>query len=492
VAAASADISARPLSYVAVVANKIYDGSTAATISSESLSGVVAGDSVSTSHGSASFADKEIGYRKTVTIAGVAISGADSGNYSIAPVATAQADIAVAGGTALSGTTETMLSQQSSLQSLAVAPIVQGATEPAGGIGNGGATMSNFQNGATPSQPVADAAHTEAPAQPTAAKLVVDANKSLPKLAGVLNRSDLQAIGRQVYEARTQLFGEALSLLAKNPRAADIADCGAGGGDLCIVAASPQKVPVQDEYLPMVKRKVALLIGNNNYRSPITELDTAINDVTVIGAELKEKMGYEVKVIRNADRRGIVDALNDLIRNTERNDSVVVMYAGHGYLQDSTKMGYWLPTDADAEKPDNWISNDTIARALGNIPAKQVMLVSDSCYSGTLTKEGKVAEIVGISREQTLTRRSVLALSSGADEPVSDEGRENHSIFAWNMIQSIKQMKDETSGQKLHAVIKEAVTREFPQVPQYGAVISAGHAAGGEYLLMPKKEEKKQ
>jgi hypothetical protein len=98
-----------------------------------------------------------------------------------------------------------------------------------------------------------------------------------------------------------------------------------------------------------------------------------------------------------------------------------------------------------------------------------------------------VTETVGITRDQTLTRRSVLALSSGGEEPVSDEGQDNHSIFAWNLIQSLKNMNDETSGKDLHATVKEAVTKDFPQVPQYGTVVSAGHAEGGEYLLTPKR-----
>jgi uncharacterized caspase-like protein len=240
------------------------------------------------------------------------------------------------------------------------------------------------------------------------------------------------------------------------------------------------------EFVPIVKRKIALVIGNNSYRSPIPELETAINDVTAIGEQLGAQLGYEVKVVQNASRKETIDALNDLIRTTGPDDSVLVMYAGHGYLDEKTSAGYWIPTDANAFKPDQWISNDSIARALNNIPAKQVMLVSDSCYSGSLTKEGKQTETVGISREQTLTRRSVLAMSSGGEEPVSDEGVDNHSIFAWNLLQSIKTMTNETSGQKLHATIKEAVTKDFPQVPQYGTVVSAGHTEGGEYLLTPK------
>ncbi|MBK7052137.1 MAG: caspase family protein [Rhodoferax sp.] len=315
-------------------------------------------------------------------------------------------------------------------------------------------------------------------------KLIVDATKSLPKLAGVLKQPELQAINQQVHEARTKLFAGALDMLEKDPKAADVADCVEGSTDLCIA-----QVPAPTAaYLPVVKRRFALLIGNNAYRSPVPELETAINDVTAIGAELRDKLGYEVKVVQNAGRKDMVDALNDLIRTTGKDDSVVIMYAGHGYLDDKTKAGYWIPLDATTTNPDKWVSNDTIARALRNIPAKQVMLVSDSCYSGSLTKEGKQISTVAISREQTLTRRSVLAFSSGGEEPVTDDGHDQHSIFAWNMIESLKSMKTETSGQQLHASIKAAVAEEYPQVPQYGTVNSAGHAEGGEYLLTPKKE----
>ena len=448
----TASITAKPVSYTATVANKTFDGKTTAKVASQSLSGVIAGDSVSASYASANFADKDIGQQKSVTIAGIALSGADGGNYSINTQFGAKADITPGGDQANSVATETAVSRQSSL--LPEHPVL----EP------------NMFPGAT--------------ARP---KLMVDASKSLPKLAGVLNRSDLQAMSQQVQEARSQLFGGALSLLAQDHKVAEIADCGSGGGDTCI--AKPLVAAVHEGYVPVVKRKIALMIGNNAYRSPIPNLETAINDVSAIGTALRDRLGYEVKVVENAGRKEIVAALNELIRTTGRDDSVMVMYAGHGYLDKNTQNGYWIPADASAANPDKWISNETITRALRNIPAKQVMLVSDSCYSGSLTKEGKKIDTVGVSREQMLTRRSVLAFSSGGEEPVSDEGRDNHSIFAWNVIQSLKQMKDETSGQQLHATIKEAVTKEFPQAPQYGVVISAGHSEGGEYLLTPKGEK---
>jgi hypothetical protein len=64
--------------------SKIYDGTTAATISNRALSGVVGSDNVTLSGGSASFATKNAGNGKTVTATGLSLSGASAGNYQLA------------------------------------------------------------------------------------------------------------------------------------------------------------------------------------------------------------------------------------------------------------------------------------------------------------------------------------------------------------------------------------------------------------------------
>src|SRR6185436_2307553 len=74
--------------------SKIYDGTTAATISNRTLSGVVGGDDVTLSGGSATFADKNAGNGKSVTATGLSLSGASAGNYQLASTSvTATADI---------------------------------------------------------------------------------------------------------------------------------------------------------------------------------------------------------------------------------------------------------------------------------------------------------------------------------------------------------------------------------------------------------------
>ncbi|MDI6751222.1 MAG: YDG domain-containing protein [Rhodocyclaceae bacterium] len=93
---ASADITPKALSLSGLTANdKTYDGTTAATLGSlGTLSGVITGDDVSVSGtASASFADKNAGTGKTVTVSGLALTGTDAGNYTLGSGATATASI---------------------------------------------------------------------------------------------------------------------------------------------------------------------------------------------------------------------------------------------------------------------------------------------------------------------------------------------------------------------------------------------------------------
>ncbi|WP_264593270.1 YDG domain-containing protein [Sphingobium sp. B1D7B] len=60
---------------------KTYDGTTAATLLPVSLNGVIAGDAIAVSATSAAYDDRNVGTGKRVTVAGLALSGGDAGNY---------------------------------------------------------------------------------------------------------------------------------------------------------------------------------------------------------------------------------------------------------------------------------------------------------------------------------------------------------------------------------------------------------------------------
>ncbi len=82
-ASATANITAATLTALVSASNKVYDGTTAATIVTNSLNGVLGSDNVSLNGGTAAFADKNVGTNKTVTVSGLSLNGADAANYQL-------------------------------------------------------------------------------------------------------------------------------------------------------------------------------------------------------------------------------------------------------------------------------------------------------------------------------------------------------------------------------------------------------------------------
>ena len=78
----TADITPRILTVTAMAQDKVYDGTTTATVSL--TDNRVAGDVFTDAEIAASFADKNVGTAKTVTVAGISIAGTDAGNYVLA------------------------------------------------------------------------------------------------------------------------------------------------------------------------------------------------------------------------------------------------------------------------------------------------------------------------------------------------------------------------------------------------------------------------
>jgi len=78
---ASASITARDLTVTATGINKVYDGTTAAsvTLGTDALGG----DNVTALYSSASFADANAGSGKAVSVSGISLTGSDAGNYNL-------------------------------------------------------------------------------------------------------------------------------------------------------------------------------------------------------------------------------------------------------------------------------------------------------------------------------------------------------------------------------------------------------------------------
>lgn len=226
----------------------------------------------------------------------------------------------------------------------------------------------------------------------------------------------------------------------------------------------------------------ALLIGNDDYQD-IPDLKTAANDAHAVGRLLKEAYGFETTYLINAGRKEIIDELSRLRRTLTPRDNLLIYYAGHGHLDNDSSRGYWLPVDAERDSSANWISTGTISDFLKAMEAKHVIVVADSCYSGTLSRAVKLIVPSSEYLRRIAGKRARVALTSGGVEPVLDDGRRGHSVFAGALLDALGENRGVLEGSRLFNQIRQPVILNAPQTPEYSDIRYTDHE-GGDFLFI--------
>ncbi len=229
-------------------------------------------------------------------------------------------------------------------------------------------------------------------------------------------------------------------------------------------------------------RYFALVIGINRYPK-LTRLETAINDARSVAKELEAHYGFSVTTLIDADRKTIIDALSQFRHSLTDHDNLLIYYAGHGFLDEASSRGYWLPSDADRDSPANWISTADITDSLKAMKAKHVMVVADSCYSGTLARNARIDLPTPDYLFRIATKRARVALTSGGLEPVLDSGGGGHSVFAAAFLSVLKDNRSVIEGTRLFSELRRPVVSGAPQTPEYADIRFAGHE-GGDFLFV--------
>jgi uncharacterized caspase-like protein len=167
----------------------------------------------------------------------------------------------------------------------------------------------------------------------------------------------------------------------------------------------------------------------------------------------------------------------------EESNNLLIYYAGHGWLDQQSRRGYWLPVDAKVDRRSRWLSNSDLTDALQAILAKHVMVVADSCFSGTLTRSIKVPGRNPNFIKRMAEKRARVVLSSGGLEPVSDSGGGDHSIFAAQFLYALNENSAIMDGTQLFETVRHKVVLNAQQTPEYSDIRLSGHE-GGDFLFV--------
>jgi hypothetical protein len=115
--------------------------------------------------------------------------------------------------------------------------------------------------------------------------------------------------------------------------------------------------------------------------------------------------------------------------------------------------------------------------------AKHVMVVADSCFSGTITRGIKIEQRTPEWLETIVKKKARTALTSGGLEPVMDSGGGNNSVFANSFLSILRDNDGVLDASQLFSQLRPKVMVNSDQTPEYGDIHRAGHD-GGDFLFV--------
>jgi len=235
-----------------------------------------------------------------------------------------------------------------------------------------------------------------------------------------------------------------------------------------------------------------LIIGIDNYIE-WPKLKTAVHDAQAVKDILIERYDFSADhVISILDLQGtrhkILNALKKLASQLTPLDRLVIFYAGHGHIDNITKVGSWIPVDAGLNDVSARITNFEIKSYLriDAIKAKHILLISDSCFSGEFFRSNQTQPIKNSHEtiQKSWQKTSRMAITSGGIEPVVDQGFKDHSVFSHFLLDTLQQNnKHYLPVSELFENIKSGVIVNAKQTPIYGILLDTGAQIGGEMVF---------
>jgi hypothetical protein len=253
----------------------------------------------------------------------------------------------------------------------------------------------------------------------------------------------------------------------------------------------------------------ALLIGNTDYQNDDIwqDLDTPDDDVREVAETLKNGFGFKTEiavagktvslVLYNATKPEILQRLSLLRKVLTERDRLLVYYAGHGYIDsERDDRAFWIPVEGSGDILEDytWLNSREVKDQVAKIPAKHILIVADSCFSGGFARSGNPEEDARLRAENERLREKYLSemaanasrmiLSSGDLELVSDGTGAGHSPFAEAFLDGLNSIEHTAfAGSDLfYSQIKERVTGTSNQRPQYVPLSDSGHQ-GGDFVF---------
>ena len=240
-------------------------------------------------------------------------------------------------------------------------------------------------------------------------------------------------------------------------------------------APAPSQKPAASTPAKTTGKNYLLLIGVNEYES-WSKLHNAVRDCGDIMSLLTTEYQFEPENVITlfndmATRENILETFESLQDRLTANDNLLIYYAGHGYYDEKSELGYWVPVNARLNKVPDFIRNSTIHDYVKTIPSHHTFLIADACYAGSL-----FARTRGVINEEN---RSRWAFTSGNIEKVWDGQPGQNSPFARYLLSILRSNKNPNlRADDLIETVAGLVARNTAQTPVGAPLQNVGDDGG--------------
>ena len=209
-----------------------------------------------------------------------------------------------------------------------------------------------------------------------------------------------------------------------------------------------------DDIPPRVKgyqrqEDFALIVGIGRYREKmIPEIKYAVRDAEVVAKYFEHLAGISpgnIKVLTDdkATKSDIESHLEDwLQKRATKNSTVFVYYAGHGAPDHLGKEAYIVPFEGHPDFPSKLYPLTRMYEALGRLPAKEVVVMLDSCFSGakgrSVTSEGARPLVMSPGTPALAVGRITVIAGSTGSQISSDYDKMRHGLFTYYLLRGMR------------------------------------------------------
>lgn len=254
-----------------------------------------------------------------------------------------------------------------------------------------------------------------------------------------------------------------------------------------MVLTSDVDVPPAATIKPQ-RNRYAVVIGVEQYRQGLATVEFASHDARVMRDYLTKTLGFpEENVVMLVNEQAAKSDVEKYIERwlpnrVEQDGSVLIYYSGHGAPNPITQEGFLIPYDGDPTFLE--VTGYSLKRLydhLGKLPAKEVVVMLDSCFSGSgersVIAKGMRPAVINVENP-LLAGEKVVVLTAGTGAQTSSTyHQKSHGLFTYFVLKGLQGAADGNQDRKidlteLYSYLKPQVQgvarREFnnDQAPQ--------------------------